>query len=113
MTVSDRAHDIAVLMAMGARRQQIRRIFVLLGVAVGGLGTALGLFAGYLFAWAAGTYQADPARPADLLGSLRALPSQSQRCLVDCGCGAGDQRRFDARAGAFRVAHPARGYSAI
>ena len=42
MTVSDRAHDIAVLMAMGARREQIRSIFVLLGLAVGGLGTALG-----------------------------------------------------------------------
>ena len=63
MTVSDRARDIAVLMAMGARRQQIRRIFVLLGVAVGGLGTALGLFAGYSFAWAAGTYKLIPLDP--------------------------------------------------
>src|SRR5205085_7192759 len=27
MTVSDRARDIAVLMAMGARRDQIRRVF--------------------------------------------------------------------------------------
>ena len=63
MTVSDRARDIAVLMAMGARRQQIRKIFVLLGVAVGGLGTALGLFAGYFFAWAAGTYKLIPLDP--------------------------------------------------
>ncbi len=63
MTVSDRARDIAVLMAMGARRQQIRKIFVLLGVAVGGFGTALGLFAGYFFAWAAGTYKLIPLDP--------------------------------------------------
>ena len=63
MTVSDRARDIAVLMALGARRQQIRKIFVLLGIAVGGFGTALGLFAGYFFAWAAGTYKLIPLDP--------------------------------------------------
>ena len=63
MTVSDRARDIAVLMAMGARRQQIRRIFVLLGMTVGGVGTALGLLAGYSLAWAAGTYRLIPLDP--------------------------------------------------
>jgi lipoprotein-releasing system permease protein len=63
MTVSDRARDIAVLMAMGARRQQIRHIFVLLGVIVGGFGTALGLIAGYALAWAAGTYKLIPLDP--------------------------------------------------
>lgn len=63
MTVSDRAHDIAVLMAMGARQRQIRRIFVLLGIIVGGFGTALGLAAGYSLAWAAGTYKLIPLDP--------------------------------------------------
>lgn len=63
MTVSDRARDIAVLMAMGARRQQIRRIFVLLGVAVGGLGTVIGLIGGYSLAWAAGAYKLIPLDP--------------------------------------------------
>ncbi len=63
MTVSDRARDIAVLMAMGARGQQIRRVFVLLGVAVGGFGTAVGLLAGYSLAWAAGTYKLIPLDP--------------------------------------------------
>ncbi len=57
MTVSDRGRDIAVLMAMGAKRKQISRLFVLLGLALGGVGTASGLAAGYLFAWAAGTYR--------------------------------------------------------
>ncbi len=63
MTVSDRARDIAVLMAMGARRGQIRRVFVLLGLMVGGLGTALGLVVGYALAWAAGTYRLIPLDP--------------------------------------------------
>jgi len=63
MTVSDRARDIAVLMAMGARRQQIRRIFVLLGIAVGAFGTAVGLIAGYSLAWAAGSYRLIPLDP--------------------------------------------------
>jgi lipoprotein-releasing system permease protein len=63
MTVSDRARDIAVLMAMGARPQQIRRIFVLVGITVGAFGTALGLIAGYSLAWAAGTYRLIPLDP--------------------------------------------------
>ncbi len=63
MTVSDRARDIAVLMAMGARRDQVRRVFVLLGLAVGGFGTAVGLIAGYALAWAAGTYRLIPLDP--------------------------------------------------
>jgi lipoprotein-releasing system permease protein len=57
MTVSDRARDIAVLMAMGAQRAQIGRIFVVLGAIVGGFGTITGLAAGYLIAWIAGTYR--------------------------------------------------------
>jgi lipoprotein-releasing system permease protein len=57
MTVSDHGRDIAVLMAMGAQRKQIGRLFVLLGLVLGGAGTATGLAAGYLFAWTAGTYR--------------------------------------------------------
>jgi lipoprotein-releasing system permease protein len=63
MTVSDRGRDIAVLMAMGAKRRQISRLFVLLGLALGGIGTAAGLAAGYLFAWTAGTYRLIPLDP--------------------------------------------------
>lgn len=51
MTVTDRARDIAVLMAMGTRRAQIRRIFVLEGLAVSVAGTLAGLVAGYGLAW--------------------------------------------------------------
>lgn len=47
MLVMEKHRDIAILMSMGARRQQIQRIFVLQGLLIGGLGTALGLIAGY------------------------------------------------------------------
>jgi lipoprotein-releasing system permease protein len=53
MTVADKARDIAVLMAMGARREQIRAIFVLQGLLAGALGTLAGAVAGYSFALAA------------------------------------------------------------
>jgi len=63
MTVSDKAHDIAVLMAMGARREQVRNIFILQGLAVGALGTSIGLALGYAVAWVAGTYRRIPLDP--------------------------------------------------
>ena len=50
MTVTDRARDVAVLMAMGARRQQIRKVFILQGLVVSIAGTVLGLILGYSFA---------------------------------------------------------------
>jgi lipoprotein-releasing system permease protein len=50
MTVTDRARDIAVLMALGARRQQIRKVFILQGLVVSIAGTAFGLLLGYGFA---------------------------------------------------------------
>jgi lipoprotein-releasing system permease protein len=60
MTVTDKARDIAVLVAMGARSAQIRRIFVLQGLIVGGVGTLLGLLAGYGLSWAADTWRLIP-----------------------------------------------------
>ncbi len=63
MTVTDRAKDIAVLMAMGARREQIRAVFLVLGLVVGGIGTTAGLVAGYGIAWTAGAYQLIPLDP--------------------------------------------------
>ena len=63
MSVTDKARDIAVLLSMGARREQIRRIFLLQGIAIGASGTLLGLITGYAFAWIAGTYQLIPLDP--------------------------------------------------
>jgi lipoprotein-releasing system permease protein len=47
MLVMEKHRDIAILMSMGARREQIRRIFVLQGLIIGGVGAAIGLIAGY------------------------------------------------------------------
>jgi lipoprotein-releasing system permease protein len=63
MTVPDKARDVAVLMSMGARRQQIRRIFLWQGIAIGATGTFAGLCIGYAFAWIAGTYHLIPLDP--------------------------------------------------
>jgi lipoprotein-releasing system permease protein len=63
MTVSDRARDIAVLMAMGARRRQVRDIFVLQGLAVSLAGTIVGLIIGYSIAWTANRWQLIPLNP--------------------------------------------------
>jgi len=63
MTVTDKARDIAVLVSMGARRAQIRNIFLWQGIAVGSTGTFLGLILGYAFALIAGSYQLIPLDP--------------------------------------------------
>ena len=56
MMVMEKTRDIAVLVSMGAKRKQIRRIFIYQGVLIGVLGTVIGLITGYLISWAAGTY---------------------------------------------------------
>jgi lipoprotein-releasing system permease protein len=63
MTVTDKARDIAVLMSMGARREQIRRIFLWQGISIGATGTLAGLSVGYAFAWIAGTFHLIPLDP--------------------------------------------------
>jgi len=63
MTVTDKARDIAVLRSMGARREQIRTIFLWQGISIGALGTLIGLVAGYMFSWVAGSYHLIPLDP--------------------------------------------------
>ena len=63
MTVTDKARDIAVLLSFGATREQVRRIFLLLGMAIGATGTLVGLAVGYTFTWIAGTYHLIPLDP--------------------------------------------------
>lgn len=63
MTVTDKARDIAVLMSMGSRREQIRQIFLWQGIAIGAVGTLIGLAVGYTFAFLAGTYRLIPLDP--------------------------------------------------
>ncbi len=56
MMVMEKTKDIAVLMSMGTRKAQIRRVFMAQGLLIGVIGTALGLVAGYALAWAGGHY---------------------------------------------------------
>jgi lipoprotein-releasing system permease protein len=63
MTVTDKARDIAVLRSLGARREQIRTIFLWQGISIGTAGTLVGLLLGYTFSFAAGNYHLIPLDP--------------------------------------------------
>jgi lipoprotein-releasing system permease protein len=56
MMVMEKTKDIAVLISMGARRGQIRRIFMFQGVLIGVIGTVAGLALGYGVAIAGAKY---------------------------------------------------------
>ncbi|MDR3698545.1 MAG: ABC transporter permease [Candidatus Sulfopaludibacter sp.] len=60
MMVMEKYRDIAVLMSMGARHSQIRRIFMLQGVLIGVAGSALGLVLGYGISYYANKYRLVP-----------------------------------------------------
>jgi len=57
MMVLEKARNIAMLMAMGATVAQIRRIFMLQGLIIGIIGTAIGLFLGHVISYLADRYQ--------------------------------------------------------
>ncbi len=56
MMVMEKTKDIAVLMSMGTKKKQIRRVFIAQGVLIGVIGTAIGLGLGYAISWAGGNY---------------------------------------------------------
>ncbi len=56
MMVMEKTKDIAVLVSMGAKPAQIRRIFMLQGVLIGVVGTILGLIVGYALSFVAGHF---------------------------------------------------------
>jgi lipoprotein-releasing system permease protein len=57
MMVLEKARDIAILMAMGATRQTIRRIFIWQGVIIGVVGTIIGLILGHGISFVADHYR--------------------------------------------------------
>ena len=57
MMVMEKTRDIAVLMSFGVQPAQIRRIFLLQGLLISVLGTAIGLALGYALAWIGGHYR--------------------------------------------------------
>jgi len=60
MMVMEKYRDIGVLMSMGAKHSQIRRIFMLQGVLIGIVGSAIGLAAGYAMCYFASKYHWPP-----------------------------------------------------
>jgi lipoprotein-releasing system permease protein len=56
MMVMEKTKDVAVLISMGAKRRQIRGIFIFQGVLIGVIGTVAGLILGYSIAIAGAKY---------------------------------------------------------
>jgi len=63
MTVAEKARDVAVLVALGAERRQVRDLFLFQGLAVGAVGTAFGLVLGYGLAYVADRWRMIPLNP--------------------------------------------------
>ncbi|HLH42163.1 MAG TPA: FtsX-like permease family protein [Bryobacteraceae bacterium] len=57
MMVMEKHRDIAILMSMGARLQQVRRIFIYEGALIGASGTVIGLSLGYALCHFADQYR--------------------------------------------------------
>jgi lipoprotein-releasing system permease protein len=56
MMVMEKTRDIAVLMSMGTKKSQVRRMFIAQGALIGIIGTAIGLVLGYTLSWVGGHY---------------------------------------------------------
>ena len=56
MMVMEKTKDVAVLMSMGTRKAQIRRLFIAQGVLIGMIGTAIGLVVGFALSWVGARY---------------------------------------------------------
>jgi lipoprotein-releasing system permease protein len=69
MAVSDRTKEIGILQAMGMTAPQVRRIFVVQGLVVGTVGTAIGLAGGLIV--------------GELLGRYRLIPLNAQVYFID------------------------------
>ena len=102
VTVTDRARDIAVLMAMGARSAQIRKIFIVQGIAVSITGTAVGLLLGYALAWVADKRRLIPLNPEVYAIPVRPVSCERTGLSMDCRCGIRHQHRGNNRSRACR-----------
>jgi lipoprotein-releasing system permease protein len=76
MMVMEKYRDIGVLMSMGARRQQIRRVFMLQGVLIGLAGSAIGLAIGYPLCYFANRYRWVPLN--ETVYSLSFVPFEAR-----------------------------------
>ena len=63
MLVMEKTRDIAVLISMGTKKSQVRRIFIAQGLLIGVVGTAIGLIFGYALSFLGGHYHAFALSP--------------------------------------------------
>ncbi len=56
MMVIDKTREIAIMKSMGATSTSVARVFQVVGIVIGGAGTALGLGIGLVTCWAVGNY---------------------------------------------------------
>ena len=60
MMVIEKTKEIAILKSIGARQDQIRRIFMWQGMIIGAFGTGFGLLVGHLACWVCERYRLLP-----------------------------------------------------
>jgi len=82
MMVMEKTRDIAVLMSFGVDPRQIRRIFLLQGLLISVLGTALGLILGYIGAWAGSHYHVHLSPDVYAIDTLPFAPRALDGLLV-------------------------------
>jgi lipoprotein-releasing system permease protein len=56
MMVTDKTREIAILKSMGATSSSVSRVFLLLGVAIGGVGTLIGVVIGLVTCYVVSAY---------------------------------------------------------
>jgi len=56
MTVMNRRSEIALLISLGASKQEVKKVFLILGVIIGTLGIVTGSLLGFLGIWILGTF---------------------------------------------------------
>lgn len=56
MTVMNRRSEIALLLSLGASKQEIKRVFLILGVVIGTLGIITGSLFGFIGIWVLGSF---------------------------------------------------------
>jgi putative ABC transport system permease protein len=57
MTVMNRRSEIALLISLGASKEEVKRVFLILGVVIGTLGIITGAILGFLGIWVLGTFE--------------------------------------------------------